>query len=199
MTSEPTPDPAESSMEAATEPLLAEASAALNTPLLEIGSFAITPFFLIKAATLIIVLIVMASLVRRRLVFRLLRNSNVDQGVKYAVARIGAYGVWTFGMLIGLPIIGIQLDSLFVAFGAVGIGIGLGLQKIAENFISGLLILFARPIKVGDRIHVGDLEGTVIEIQSRVTLVQTNDNIVVLVPNAHLVSEQVINLSLIHI
>lgn len=177
------------------EPLLQDLSRKLNTPLLELGDITVTAFFLIKAVVLVLVLMLGAALVRRRLVFRLLRNSSVDDGVKYAVARIGSYGVWIFGLLIGLPMVGIKLNSLMVAFGAIGIGIGLGLQKIAENFVSGLLILVGRPVKVGDRIRVSDTEGDVIEIRGRVTLVRTNDNIVVLVPNAHFISETVVNLT----
>ncbi len=177
------------------EPTLQDLSKSLNTPLLELGDVTISPFFLIKAAVLFFVILIAATLVRRRLVLRLLRRSSVDEGVKYAFARIAAYAVWIVGVLIGLPMLGVKLNSLLVAFGAVGIGIGLGLQKIAENFISGMIILFARPVKVGDRIRVGETEGTVVEIQNRATLVRTNDNITVLVPNGQLVSDTVVNLT----
>lgn len=177
------------------QPVFEELSRSLNTPLLELGDLTVTTFFLVKAAALLVGLVLGGTIVRRWLVFRVLRRSGVDDGVKYAVARIAGYGVWVLGLLIGLPMIGIKLNSLMVAFGAVGIGIGLGLQKIAENFISGVLILFGRPVKVGDRIRVDGIEGNVTEIQSRVTLVRTNDNIIILVPNAHLVSGLVVNLT----
>lgn len=163
--------------------------------LLQVGDLSVTPLFLLKFVVLFVGLIVLSRFVRRRLVLRLLRNSQVDHGVKYAVARIAAYGVWVVGLLIGLPLVGIQLNSLLVAFGAVGIGIGLGLQKIAENFISGMILLFARPVKVGDRVRLDDVEGTIIEIQGRVTLVRDNNNVVYLVPNATLVSDLVVNLT----
>lgn len=163
--------------------------------LLQVGDLRVTPLFLLKFVVLFVGLIVLSRFVRRRLVLRLLRNSQVDHGVKYAVARIAAYGVWVVGLLIGLPLVGIQLNSLLVAFGAVGIGIGLGLQKIAENFISGMILLFARPVKVGDRVRLDDVEGTIIEIQGRVTLVRDNNNVVYLVPNATLVSDLVVNLT----
>ncbi len=177
------------------QPLLEDVSATLNAPLLELGTFSVTLLFLLKVIGLFLFLVVAARFVRRRLVLRLLRNSRVDRGVKYAIARISAYGVWTFGLLIGLPMVGVQLNSLLVAFGAVGIGIGLGLQKIAENFISGMILLFARPVKVGDRIRIGEREGTVTEIQGRVTLVRDNENVVFLVPNSQLVSDLVVNLT----
>ncbi len=176
-------------------PFLQDLSETLETPLLRLGSFTITPLFLLKFVVLFVVLAGLARFVRRRLVLRLLRNASVDPGVKYAIARISAYVVWALGLLVGLPLVGIELNTLLVAFGAVGIGIGLGLQKIAENFISGVLLLFARPVKVGDRVRLGDREGTVLEIQGRVTLLRDNDNIVYLVPNATLISEEVINLT----
>ncbi len=176
-------------------PLLEDVSNTLELPILRLGDFTITPLFLLKFVLLFVVLAAVARIVRRRLVFRILRNAQVDPGVKYAIARISAYVVWTLGLLLGLPVVGIELNSLLVAFGAVGIGIGLGLQKIAENFISGVLLLFARPVKVGDRVRLGDREGTVLEIQGRVTLLRDNDNVVYLVPNATLISEEVVNLT----
>lgn len=176
-------------------PFLEDLSKTLEVPLLRLGDFTITPLFLLKFVLLFFVLAAVARIVRRRLVLRLLRNAPVDPGVKYAIARIAAYVVWALGLLIGLPLVGVELNSLLVAFGAVGIGIGLGLQKIAENFISGVLLLFARPVKVGDRVRLGDQEGTVIEIQGRVTLLRDNNNVVYLVPNSTLISEQVVNLT----
>jgi small-conductance mechanosensitive channel len=176
-------------------PLFDDLSRALGMTLIQVGDFRVTPLFLLKFVVLFVVLALFARFVRRRLVLRLLRNSQIDPGVKYAVARIVAYGVWVLGLLLGLPLVGIQLNSLLVAFGAVGIGIGLGLQKIAENFISGMILLFARPVKVGDRVRLDDVEGTIIEIQGRVTLVRDNNNVVYLVPNATLVSDLVVNLT----
>jgi len=163
--------------------------------LLEVGDLRVTPLFLLKFVVLFVALVALSRFVRRRLVLRLLRNAEIDPGVKYAVARIAAYGVWVLGLLVGLPLVGIQLNSLLVAFGAVGIGIGLGLQKIAENFISGMILLFSRPVKVGDRVRLGEVEGTIIEIQGRVTLLRDNNNVVYLVPNSTLVSDLVVNLT----
>lgn len=176
-------------------PFLDDLSETLELPLLRLGSLSVTPLFLLKFVVLFVLLGGFSRFVRRRLVLRLLRKATVDPGVKYAIARISAYVVWALGLLVGLPLVGIELNTLLVAFGAVGIGIGLGLQKIAENFISGVLLLFARPVKVGDRVRLGDREGTVIEIQGRVTLLRDNNNIVYLVPNSTLISEQVVNLT----
>jgi small-conductance mechanosensitive channel len=75
------------------------------------------------------------------------------------------------------------------------VGLGFGLQNVASNFVSGLIILFERPIKLGDRIEVGDVEGDVVEIRARSTTVVTNDNIAIIVPNSKFISENVVNWS----
>jgi small-conductance mechanosensitive channel len=90
---------------------------------------------------------------------------------------------------------GIDLTTLNILAGAVGIGVGFGLQNIANNFISGLIILFERPIKIGDRIVVGEIEGDVVSIDARSTTVLTNDNIAIIVPNSKFITENVINWS----
>jgi small-conductance mechanosensitive channel len=75
----------------------------------------------------------------------------------------------------------------------VGIGVGLGLQEVINNFISGLIILFERPIKIGDRIQVGDVNGSIVEIKARSTTVLTNDNVSIIIPNSKFITENVIN------
>jgi small-conductance mechanosensitive channel len=133
--------------------------------------------------------------VRRKLVLKILERTDVDAGVRYAVARIASYVVWVIAILVGLPMVGIQLSSLVLAFGTLGIGIGFGLQKIAQDFVSGLILLIERPVKVGDRVEVGGTVGTVLGIQTRVTSIRTNDNVDILVPNSEFVSARVVNLS----
>jgi len=82
-----------------------------------------------------------------------------------------------------------------VLAGAVGIGLGFGLQNIVNNFVSGLIILFEKPIKVGDRIEVDDVEGDVVRISGRSTEVLTNDNISIIIPNSKFITENVVNWS----
>ena len=89
----------------------------------------------------------------------------------------------------------IDLSTLTVLSGTIGLGIGFGLQNIADNFFSGLIILLERPVKVGDRIQVGDINGDVVRIAIRSTTVLTNDNINIIIPNSEFVSKQVINWS----
>lgn len=87
------------------------------------------------------------------------------------------------------------MSALSLLAGALGVGIGFGLQNITDNFISGLIILFEKPIKVGDRIEVGDVDGDVISISVRATTIQTNDNISMIIPNSEFISQKVINWS----
>ena len=115
--------------------------------------------------------------------------------MRQAVGSIARYVMIVIGFLIVLQTAGIDLTTLNILAGAVGIGVGFGLQNIANNFISGLIILFERPIKAGDRIEVGDVEGDVIAIGARATTVRTNDNIAIIIPNSSFISKDVINWS----
>lgn len=90
---------------------------------------------------------------------------------------------------------GIDLSTITLLAGALGVGIGFGLQNITNNFVSGIIILFERPIKVGDRIQVEDIIGDVVKISLRATTVVTNENISVIVPNSEFISTRVINWS----
>jgi small-conductance mechanosensitive channel len=124
-----------------------------------------------------------------------LARRDVELGVRQAIATIFHYVFVFIGFLIILSTAGIDVTALNVLAGAIGIGVGFGLQTIANNFISGLIILFERPIKVGDRIQVGDVTGDVVRIAARATSIRTNDNIDIIVPNADFISSQVINWS----
>jgi small-conductance mechanosensitive channel len=97
--------------------------------------------------------------------------------------------------MIILQTVGIDLSTITVLAGALGVGIGFGLQNITNNFVSGIIILFERPIKVNDRIEVGNITGDVVRISMRATTIVTNDNISVIVPNSEFISSKVINWS----
>jgi potassium efflux system protein len=99
------------------------------------------------------------------------------------------------GIIIAVQSIGLNLTSLAVVFGLLSVGIGFGLQNVAANFISGLIILFERPIKIGDRITIGDVWGDVMNINLRATLIRTIDNIAIIVPNSEFISSRVTNWS----
>jgi len=111
------------------------------------------------------------------------------------VGTIIRYGILLIGLVIVVQTIGIDLDAITILLGALGVGIGFGLQNITNNLVSGIIILFERPIKVGDWIQVGDVFGNVVRISMRSTVVVTNDNISVIVPNSEFISSRVINWS----
>jgi small-conductance mechanosensitive channel len=162
-------------------------------PYFHLGNVPITPPFLIKSFFLLIVIILAARFIRRFVRYQILARTSLDVGQQYALERGIGYIVFVIGFTIALQSIGVNLNSLIVLGGAIGIGIGLGLQTIANNFTAGIILLIERSIKVGDRVEVGSLNGDVIHIGARATWVRTNDNIVVIVPNSEFTQKPVTN------
>lgn len=116
-------------------------------------------------------------------------------GVKDAISRSIHYLVLIIGFLYGLQIIGVGTSALSFLAAFIGIGLGFGAQNLISNFISGLIIIFERPIKKGDYVEIGELQGRVEDIRVRSTTVTTGENISLIVPNSEFVSNQVINWS----
>jgi small-conductance mechanosensitive channel len=167
----------------------------LDFPVLKIGEMPITIWSFVSFIVLLLLLFYAAGKIRRVLVNRVLTRSQLDKGAREAIGTITRYVVLFIGFLIIMQTVGINLTTLNVLAGAVGIGVGFGLQNIVNNFISGLIILFERPIKNGDRIEVGDVDGDVIEIGARSTTVLTNDKISIIVPNSKFIIDNVTNWS----
>lgn len=165
----------------------------LEIPLLKLGTATITLWTLVYFLILLVVLFYVAGKLRHWLVKRVLVKTSLDEGARQAIGSITRYLTLLIGLLIALQTVGIDLTTLNVLAGAVGIGVGFGLQNVASNFISGLIILIERPIKVGDRIEVGEVDGDVIEIGARSTTVRTNDNIAIIVPNSKFITDNVTN------
>jgi len=134
-----------------------------------------------------------SSRTKRFLFNRFLVRSGLDRSLQYAIAQIVSNLVLVFGIFIVLDNAGIHLGALAVFAGAVGVGIGFGLQNIASNFISGLVILAERPIAIGDRIEVAGVAGQVQQIRARSTVIVTNDNISMIVPNSKFIDSPVTN------
>ena len=126
---------------------------------------------------------------------RLLVRFSLDLGARETIATILKYLLTLVGTLLVLPLLGIDLSSLTLIAGAVGLGIGIGLQNLTNNFISGIVMLFERPIQVGDFIEVDDLLGTVERVSLRATVIRTLDSINVIVPNARIMESNVISWS----
>jgi small-conductance mechanosensitive channel len=134
-----------------------------------------------------------SSRTKRFLFNRFLVKSGLDRALQYAIAQIVSNLVLIIGIFIVLENTGIHLGALTVFAGAVGVGVGFGLQNIASNFISGLVILAERPIAIGDRVEVAGVTGQVHQIRSRSTVVVTNDNIAMIVPNSKFIDSPVTN------
>jgi small-conductance mechanosensitive channel len=136
-----------------------------------------------------------SSVIKQQLVLRVLTRSGLEPSLQYTIAQISSYVVLAIGFLFTLQSTGIDLSTVTVFAGAVGVGVGLGLQSLASNFISGLVILAERPIKIGDRIEVAGVAGQVTSIRARSTTVITNDNISLIVPNSVFTEHTVTNWS----
>ena len=132
---------------------------------------------------------------RRYFITRLLRRTHLEPALQFALARVIGYTLLAFGFYVSLQMVGVNLSSLAIIAGAVGVGFGFGLQNIISNFISGLIILAERPIAIGDRVEIGGVAGQVREISLRSTTVITNDNIAIIVPNADFITQRVTNWS----
>lgn len=175
--------------------VLSQLRSSLNIKLAQLGATPVTLETLLKLLILLVLLFYLSGRLRRLIADRLLARTRMELGARQAVGSIVRYLVVVIGIAVILQTAGIDLTALNVLAGAVGIGLGFGLQNIVNNFISGLIILFERPIKVGDRIEVGAVEGDVVQIGGRSTTVVTNDNISVIVPNSNFITENVVNWS----
>src|SRR5438132_642437 len=161
-----------------------------NAPLPAV-SLSLLQIFLLVA--LLVAVFWISSRTKRFLFNRFLVNSGLDRALQYAIAQIISNVVLVVGVLIVLENTGIHLGALAVFAGAVGVGVGFGLQNIASNFISGLVILAERPITIGDRVEVAGITGQVQQIRARSTVIRTNDNISMIVPNTKFIDSPVTN------
>ena len=125
-----------------------------------------------------------------------LNRLGVDAGTRYAITTVLGYIIIGAGVIIGFDQLGLQWSQLRWIATGLSVGIGFGLQKIIANFISGLIILFERPIRIGDYVTIGDQSGTVSRIKIRATTLKDLDNLEILIPNEALISERVTNWTL---
>lgn len=127
---------------------------------------------------------------------RIAKRAYLDPGLRYTMGRLTQYLIIALGLLLALKAaFRLDLTSVAVLFTALSVGIGFGLQYIAADIASGFILLFERPVRVGDRITIGEDEGDVQSINLRTTVVATNDRISIIVPNSKLVSQRLINWS----
>jgi small-conductance mechanosensitive channel len=166
----------------------------LDVVLFSFGGTQISLSTLLKVVAVVIALVWVAQFVRAWLLTRLLKRTQLDPGTQQAIGAIVQYVVLVVGIIVVLQNTGIKLGAFSVVAGALGVGVGFGLQNIFSNFISGLIIMFERPIKVGDRVEMANVEGTVQSIGARRTTILTNDNITIIVPNQRFITDNVTNL-----
>lgn len=166
----------------------------LNYPF-HIGKMQLTLMGFISAFLVIFFTHAATRLWRYILQKKILAPSGMEPGLRDSITTITVYLFWIIGILAALHAFGLNTTSLAVAFGALGIGLGFGLQNIFNNFVSGIILLFERPIQVGDSIEVNGTWATVTKINVRSTVVQTYDNASIIIPNSDLISQQVTNWS----
>src|SRR6266404_1630702 len=167
----------------------------LNTPVM-IGNIPVSVMSLALGVSVFILTLVAARSFSSLLERRIEKRTHLDPGIRYTIARLAKYGLVTVGVLVALKqAFGVDLTSIAVVFTALSVGIGFGLQYLAADIASGFILLFERPVRVGDRITIGDDEGDVQSINLRTTVVSTNDRISIIVPNSKLVSQRLINWS----
>lgn len=165
----------------------------MERPFFEVARISISPLTVIKVTLFLIILGLVSSAVDRALRTRILARTAMDAGQRYALARFAAYAVFVMGLLLGLDSAGWNLNTLAVFGGALGVGIGFGLQNVANNFVAGLILLAERPVKVGDRVEFTDFDGDVMHIGARATWIRTNDNKIIIVPNSQLTQNRMTN------
>ena len=163
--------------------------------LFKIQDVGITISHLVVAVVVVICSLLVSRLIRSALQKHLFSKLDIDQGLQYALLRFIHYVIIIIGFYIGLKTVNIPLGAIIGLFAVIGVGIGFGLQNLTSNFISGVILLLERPVKVGDRLELNDVWGDVKRISLRTTLIETPDNIAIIVPNSKLLENEVINYS----
>lgn len=169
----------------------------INATLFEINEAPVTTLGLLSVLFIVSIALLISKIIRRGLEKLGQRKEGVSSSAFYTLGRVVHYIIMVVGIIVGLSSIGIDFTKFALFASALGVGIGFGLQTIISNFVAGLIILFERSLKVGDFVELpSGLVGEVREINMRSTLVTTNDNVDILVPNSELVNNQVTNWTL---
>jgi small-conductance mechanosensitive channel len=168
----------------------------VSFPVVELGTTQVTMWLILKAVVILLAFIYAARLLQAYLDYKIYPSLGIDPGLGYALDTTFKYSFIAIGVLISLKVVGLDLRFLLVFAGAAGIGIGLGLQHLAANVISGFTIIFGGKIRKGDWIELEKGMGMVTDIYLRATKVRTRDNIEFLIPNSNLISNTIVNYSL---
>lgn len=169
----------------------------LDFSLIKTSQYSLTVGQFLTALTVLVVTFYLSKLVRDNLIRFSQRQSKVALSQIYALTRFLHYVLLFVGFVFALSILGIDTSKIALVAGALGVGVGLGLQDIVKNFVSGIVILVEKSLKVGDFIELeSSVFGIVKEINFRSTVIRTNDNVDILIPNGELVTNRVINWTL---
>jgi small-conductance mechanosensitive channel len=168
----------------------------MSFPLFHLGENAVSLWIIVNAVLILLVFVFGTRLVQTYLDYKVYPSLGIDQGLGYALNTFLKYFLIVVGFLISLNVVGIDLRFLLVFAGAIGIGVGLGLQSMAANVISGFSIIFGGKIRKGDWIESGGTLGVVTDIYLRATKLKTRDNVEYIIPNSELISNTIVNYSL---
>lgn len=167
----------------------------LTSPLLTLGRSQYSITNLVILAAMLLGMVILSKAATDLIKFRILQRTGVTRGAQEAVTIIIRYSLLFIGSLVLLQVWGLDISSLTILASALSVGIGFGLQDIAKNFGSGLVLVFERPIQAGDFVEVGGFQGTVERIGARSTLIRTLDQVSIIVPNSRFLEQEVINWS----
>ena len=167
----------------------------LRKKLISLGDVTITPAVLISVVLILLGAFWLSRFVRDVLRRNVFRRTHLTIGTQETIARILHYIIMLLGVFIAIQQLGVDLTTLAAISAVLLVGIGLGLQNITSNFISALILLFERPVQVGDFVEVGGVQGRIRAIRTRSSVVETLDNVSIIVPNLNFITENVTNWS----
>ncbi|RKY02873.1 mechanosensitive ion channel family protein [Candidatus Poribacteria bacterium] len=165
----------------------------LNFRLFTVKDISITPFLIIELAALLIGGWIASKQIQKLLRKHALEKTGLDEGTQFTILKMIHYLIMAILIYQAISMIGLDLKGLAFIAGVMSLGIGFGLQNIASNFASGLIMMFERPVRVGDVVKVGDMEGIVTDIRMRSTTITTFDNVAVIIPNSEFITNRVVN------
>jgi small-conductance mechanosensitive channel len=177
------------------DPTLAQANTLL-TARVSFGAFSTSAGDILAFVATLVLAYLLSALIRFVLQEEVYPRVGIATGLSYAASSVVHYGILAIAFFVALSLLGVTLTQVTVLAGALGVGIGFGLQSVVNNFVSGLILLFERPVNVGDAIQVGDLQGWVRRIGIRASVVRTPQGSEVIIPNAQLITGQVTNWTL---
>ncbi|MDZ4676361.1 MAG: mechanosensitive ion channel [Oligoflexia bacterium] len=167
----------------------------LNYPIIVLGTSTITLYGILLTLGFVLGFIYVSSKIKGWLIEAISKRHGIDISNWRAVITLSYYAILGIGLAVILQTTGLDLRLFTVLTGAIGIGVGFGMQSIFSNFISGIIILLEKPLKLGDRVEVGTVTGNVQKISVRATTIITNENYSIIVPNSDFISKQLINWS----